>query len=184
MGRQGVRAWVAVLAWLAAGGCGRSQSDPTGGAGFRHLPADQVVLGFEQYITENGRPKAIMRGDTAYVYEDSTLAKIRKVNLTMFDENGNVSGTLTSKSGVLNTFTREMIARGNVVLTTAKDNQQIETEELHYNPNTHRVWSTVRTTQRRGGGVITGTGFEADDKFYNVKVTGARSTGGGFKITF
>lgn len=176
---------VLVLAGLAVLlGCGGAEEGAVADPGFKKLESDQVLTGFEQYVTENGRRKAVLRGDTAFIYEDSSLAKVRKVDLILYDEQGAVSATLKSKAGRLNTYTQEMVATGNVVLITAKDGSQIETEELHYDPNTHRVWSTVATTQRRGDAVITGTGFEADDKFYNVRVSGARSSGGGFRISF
>lgn len=166
-------------------GCGGAEQGPVADPGFKTLESDQVLTGFEQYVTENGRRKAVMRGDTAFIYEDSSLAKVRKVDLILYDEQGKVSATLKSRAGRLNTYTQEMVATGNVVLITAKDGNTVETEELHYDPNTHRVWSTVATTQRlAGGGVLTGSGFEADDKFYNVRVTNARSSGGGFKLTF
>ena len=171
------------LALAFASGCDRQTAAPVADAGFQALPADQVIVGFQQYVSEHGLNKAIMKGDTAFIYEDSSLAKVRKVNLVLYDEAGKVSARLTSKSGVLNTFTQGMVARGNVVLVT-ETGRQIETEELHYDPTTHRIWSNVHTTQRHQGGVLTGTGFEADDKFNNVRITGARSTGGGFRINF
>jgi LPS export ABC transporter protein LptC len=169
---------------LALSACGGQPAGPNASAGFRKLPSDQVIVGFEQHITESGKNKAILRGDTAYVYEDSSFAKLRKVNLMLYDEQGQLSARLNSDSGEVNTFTRAMVARGRVVLITEQDSRRIETEELHFDPQAHRVWSTVKTVQRHQGGVLTGSGFEADDKFYNVRITDARSTGGGFRITF
>jgi LPS export ABC transporter protein LptC len=173
---------VGMLVFMA--GCGRQEAGPTASAGFRKLPSDQVIVGFEQHMTESGKNKAVLRGDTAYVFEDSSFAKLRKVNLTLYDEQGQLSARLNSDSGDVNTFTRAMVARGKVVLITEQDGRRIETEELHFDPQAHRVWSTVRTVQHHQGGVLTGTGFEADDKFYNVRITNARSSGGGFRITF
>ena len=172
------------LAIAITSACDRQTAAPPAGAGFQMLAADQVIVGFQQYVSERGLNKAILRGDTAYVYEDSSLAKVRKVDLVLYDEAGKVSARLTSKAGRLNTFTQGMVATGNVILITESDGRRIETEELHYDPTTHRVWSNVRTTQRYQGGVLTGTGFEADDKFYNVRITNASSTGGGFRINF
>ncbi|MGQ0561873.1 MAG: LPS export ABC transporter periplasmic protein LptC [Gemmatimonadota bacterium] len=174
-------------AWVLAGlltGCGSPAADPTASAAFRQLPSDQVILGFEQYVSERGLNKAILTGDTAFVFEDSSVAHVKDVNLVLYDEAGQVSARLTSDAGRLNTFTQAMTATGDVVLITETDGRRIETEELHYDPNTHRIWSDVRTTQRHQGGVLTGTGFEADDKFYNVRIINARSTGGGLRIEF
>jgi len=178
------RSLALALALAFASGCDRQAAAPTADAGFKQLPADQVIVGFQQYVSERGLNKAIMKGDTAYIYEDSSLAKVRKVDLVLYDEAGKVSARLTSKAGRLNTFTQSMVATGNVVLITESDGRRIETEELHYDPTTHRVWSNVFTRQTHQGGVMTGSGFEADDKFSNVRVTGARTSGGGFRINF
>ena len=174
--------WFAIT--IAASACGGQEIGPLGGAGFETLPADQVIAGFEQYATENGLNKAIMRGDTAYIFEDSSVAHVKTVNLVLYDEAGTVNARVTARTGRLNTFTQAMTATGNVVLVTEKDGRRIETDELNYDPTTHRVWSTVRTVQRYQGSTFTGTGFEADDKFENVRVIGARTTGGGLRITF
>lgn len=164
--------------------CGRAATDPTGGAGFRTIPSDQVIVGFEQYVSEGGRPKATMRGDTAFIFEDSSVAKVRRINLTMYNESGQVSARLTAVTGDVNTATQGMIARGDVVLISEPEGRRIETEELHYDPRSHRIWSDQPTVQHYQGGTLRGSGFEADDKFYNVQIRNARSTGGGLRIQF
>jgi hypothetical protein len=37
---------------------------------------------------------------------------------------------------------------------------------------------------REGASIVSGSGFEADDKFVNVRITDARSTGGGLRLEF
>ena len=37
---------------------------------------------------------------------------------------------------------------------------------------------------REGASTLRGSGFEADDQFVNVRVTNARSSGGGMRIQF
>ena len=173
-----------MLLVIVVAACGGSKVDPTtASAGFRQLPADQVIAGFEQYISQAGAKQAILKGDTAYLYEDSAMAKVQNVHLTIFDEKGQVSANLTSKTGDVNNATQAMVARGNVVLITT-DGRRIETEELHYDPNAHRIFSNVPTVQRYQGGVLRGTGFDADDKFNNVLIRNARSSGGGIRIQF
>lgn len=168
---------------LIVSGCGAPSAQPVAGANFRKLDSDQIIVGFEQYVTEAGAKRAIMRGDTAFIYDDSSMAKVHNANLTLFDEQGKISAHLTSRTGDVNSATQAMVARGNVVLVT-NDAGTIETEELHYDPQNHRVWSNVHTVKRQNGGVLSGSGFDADDKFSNVRITNARSSGGGLKIQF
>ena len=158
---------------------------PAGTADYEGIEADQIVVGMEQFVTESGRLKAVLRGDTAFIFEDSAKAHVKKVDMRLFDAAGAESAQLTSKAGDFNNSTQAMVARGSVVLITRGENARtIETEELHYDPNTKRIWSTKPTVMREGGSTLRGTGFEADDQFVNVRVTNARSSGGGMRIQF
>lgn len=147
------------------------------------LPSDQVIVGFAQYVTQSGKNKATLLGDTAYVFEDSAVAKVTGVRMTIYDEAGRVNAKVKARTGDFFTGTQRMIARGNVVLTT-NAGRQIESEEIYYDPQSHRIWSTKPTRQRYQGGVLSGSSFDADDQFVNVRINNARSSGGGFKITF
>jgi LPS export ABC transporter protein LptC len=167
--------------WLALA-CGR-QAGPTG-EDFQEVPADLVMIDMVSFMTSNGVRKARLQGDTAHVYDDSGKVVVRGVNLLFFDEEGNQSGSLTSRTGDFNTTTQAMIARGNVVLVTTVGQRRIETEELHYDPQSHRLWSEVKTLMIEGGSRVTGDGFNADDKFSNVQVRNARGRVEGLKIQF
>ena len=174
-----------ILTALLLSACKGNEVTPTGTEGYRDITADQVVIGMEQYVTVSGRQRAILRGDTAHVYEDSAKAHVKKVTLHLYDEAGRESAQLTSREGDFSNQTQAMTARGNVVLVTRGANPRtIETEELHYDPNAKRIWSTKPTVMREGASTLRGTGFEADEQFQNVRVTNARSSGGGVRIQF
>jgi LPS export ABC transporter protein LptC len=174
--------WVAIL---AAACSNDGDITPAGTADYEGIEADQIVVGMEQFVTESGRLKAVLRGDTAFIFEDSAKAHVKKVDMRLFDEAGKESAHLTSKAGDFNNSTQAMVARGTVVLITrGADPRTIETEELHYDPNTKRLWSTKPTTMRSRDGIVRGTGFESDDRFENYRITNARSSGGGMRIQF
>lgn len=180
-----MRRYILIVAVAALAACNKDDASPLAapGAGFQRLPADQIIIGFQQYVSEGGKKNADVLGDTAYIYEDSAIAKIRGANLVLYDETGALKARVKARTGDVNSVTQAMIARGNVVLVT-NDGRRIETEELHYDPTNHRIFSNVTTTQHFQGGILRGTGFDADDKFYNVRIIGATSSGGGFKIPF
>jgi LPS export ABC transporter protein LptC len=173
---------IVFLALIAACG-GNDGATPTAATDYTSIAADQIVIGMEQYVTQQGQKRAILRGDTAYVFEDSAKALVKKVNLTLFDEAGRESAQLTSREGDFHNATQAMIARGNVVLVTrGADPRTIESEELHYDPNTKRIWSTKATTMRSAGTVVRGSGFTADDRFQNVNITNASGRGTGLRF--
>lgn len=156
--------------------------DPVAGRDFSELPADQVMFGADYDIKEMGTLRARLHADTAYVWEDSARTLLRPVNLLLFDENGRQTAHLTSTEGELDTRTNRMIARGDVVLVTTEGERRILTEELHYDPQTGRIWSDVRTIMFTGQTRVEGEGFEADDRMTNVSVR--KATGENLKFEF
>jgi LPS export ABC transporter protein LptC len=164
-------------------GCSDTQTPATGD--FREVPASMVMTGMSQIMTTAGLRKARLYGDTAYVYDDSGKVNIKGVNLSIFNEQGGDVAKLTSKTGDFNTSTQAMVARGNAVLITLTNpRRQIETEELFYDPQSHRLWSDKKTLMIEGDSRITGDGFTADDKFTNVNIRGARGRVSGSKVVF
>lgn len=150
----------------------------------QELPADQIMTGVEHAFTAGGVRSALGLFDTVYVHQDSSTTRMRGVNLEMYDAIGQLTGTLTSNAGELNQSTDAMVARENVRLVLVADSSIIETEELHYDPPTHRVWSTVETTRRLGDCVLTAEGFTADDQFSKVEYDRQRGCVEGIEVEF
>jgi len=173
---------VLVLALTAATGC-RGPNEPGGSAAFRNLPADMIMVGMKQHVTNNGLKRATLTGDSAYIFEDSSVVKVKGVDLVIFDALGKQNAHLTSTTGDFDSESQGMIARGNVVLIT-NTGRRIETEELHYDPNTKRIWSNVHTVLIENGKRSTGDGFTADDQFTNVTVRNPKGSVQGLKIEF
>ena len=164
-------------------GCSK---DPTPtGEDFQSIAADMIMVGMTQNMTADGLRRARLQGDSAFMFDDSAKVKVKGVNLTIFNEQGMESARLTARAGDFNTQNQGMVARGNVILvTTGATPRRIETEELHYDPETHKLWSTVKTLMVEGGSRITGDGFTADDKFENVSVTHPEGRVTGQRIRF
>ena len=129
------------------------------------LGADRVMYRTVFNVTSNGVRSAQQRSDSLYMFEDSSTAQLFGVNLVMYDSLGHRSADVRSLRGRLNTATQEMSAHGNVVVVLA-DGTRIESEELHYDPSTHRIWSDVETKRIwPDGGITLFSTFRTDDKF-------------------
>jgi LPS export ABC transporter protein LptC len=159
--------WWLVAALLAAA-CGGA-AGPTA-AGYRELPSNQLLVGVTQEMSSNGVRSALLVSDTVYMFNDSSKAHLRGVFLTLYDEDGVVTSTLRSESGELDTDTERMVARGNVVLIAEGGDRRIESEELHYDPQTRKLWSDVPFVMNTRGEISRGISFESDDQFRNVFV--------------
>lgn len=159
---------------LFAAACGGDATTPITGD-FEQLPADQIMINVEFMATSDGVRSAKLVSDTAYMFDDSTVMHLRGVDLEVFDEDGRRTAHVTSERGIFDQVTQKMIAIGNVILTVVRDGQKIETEELHYDPETRRVWSDVETRRTEADGTVTTVeSFTADDQFTNVQTRGAR----------
>jgi LPS export ABC transporter protein LptC len=163
---------------IALAACGGASTAPSSGD-YEDLAADKVMIGTTHTQYSNGVRSAEGQYDTVYVFNDSAVYHLRGVNTRMFDADGKQSATIKADSGTLNQSTDAMIAQGHVVLVTQL-NCTIKSEELHYDPETRRIWSNVDTRFEVGGKVTTAKKFNADDSFNQVTaegLTGAFPTG-------
>ena len=161
---------LAGLAGASALACETQAEPPVASAELADIDnADQVMFGVEHYVTGNGIVRGKLESDTAFMYEDSALVRVRPVNLTLYDDQGQIAGEVTARTGVLNTRTQTMVANGNVVVEE-EGGDRIETEELHFDPNRDRVWSVVATTIHRDGSVLRGSGFTSNTQLTDTRL--------------
>lgn len=176
-----MRLFIAVLlgATLLAG-CREQETTPTATDADLSLPADQVIYGLEHAMTANGIRKAVVHGDTAYVNGQGSQLDVMGVKIDFFDETGRPSGNLTSNTGAYDTQGGTMVARGNVVLITSgpTGKRRLESEELHFDVNGDRIWSTKPFVLRDGGRITRGASFRSDTRFENLSIDQARTEGG------
>ena len=167
------RAACTITAVLAAalllGACETQAEPPVASGDVANMEADQVMFGVEHFVTGNGVVRGVLRSDTAFMYEDSALVRVRPVDLTLFSEEGDTAGVVTARGGVLNTRTQVMVATGDVVVQEV-GGDRIETEELHFDPNRDRVWSEVATVIHRQGSVLRGTGFTSNTQLTDTRL--------------
>jgi LPS export ABC transporter protein LptC len=172
----------AALLALLLGACGGVQG-PTA-EGYMSLPSDNIIIGLVQQIETNGIVSAVLRADTAYMFNDSSKAHLRGVNLVMYDEHGAETTTLRSETGEIHTVTEAMVARGNVVLISDAGQQRIETQEFHYEPQRDRIWSPVPFVRIVRGSRSTGSSFESDTEFRNFRAREVTGRVEGLRIDF
>jgi LPS export ABC transporter protein LptC len=179
-----MRSALALLAMaLLTTACDDGPGGPTG-VGYVSLPADQVFVDVTQSLNTSGVRAALLRADTIYMFNDSAKAHLRVVDLTVYDDGGEVRTTVRSDRGELHTATEAMVARGNVVVVTDGGQRRIETQELHYDPSRSRVWSDVPFVMTENGAVTRGLSFRSDDQFTNFEAVGATGRIPGLRFQF
>lgn len=166
----------------AVGACEQDLSIPVADEELLTLDADYVAFGMVSFITANGVREGRIEADTAYIYEDTGLANLHHMHIVFYDEVGRERATVTGRSGEWNRETDRMVARGDVVLFVHTDSSTLESQEIFYDPQIDRIWSdssTVRTM--KDGTVTSGTAFESDMSFENIRIENAR---GGIRRIF
>lgn len=163
------RGWVALallLGALAATGCsGRKTAGPVGAGA--ELP-DQEVTDFVLTETDQGRPQWTLYARYAATYQAKNLVMSRDMRVDFFDDKGARSSELTANAGEIQQQTRDMTARGNVVMQTT-EGTRMTTEELHFSNDRQQITSERLVRVERQGDILEGTGFASDPSLHHFE---------------
>ena len=151
-------------------GCGTERAGvPSRATG--ELP-DQEVWDFALTETDQGTPQWKLYARYAATYNARNIIVARAVRVDFFDEKGAESSELAAREGEIQLQSRDMTARGDVVLQT-REGTRMSTQEIHFLNRQQRIVSPVEQMVRveRAGDVLTGYGFESDPglKHYEFK---------------
>ena len=157
--------WLMALLWVAgavgAGGC--SQRRPAGPAGAAAELPDQEINDFALTETDAGRPQWKLNALHAAEYRSNNRIIAQTLRVDFYNQTGERSSVLTAREGEINGRSRDMLARGNVILETT-EGTRLSTEELRFLNREQKIIvpddQLVRV--QRGTDVLTGYGFESD----------------------
>jgi LPS export ABC transporter protein LptC len=138
-----------------------------------------VVFGMVSYITTEGVRQARVQADTAFTFADSAKVDLRVMTVDFYDEAGVARATVVGTHGEWNQDTDLMVARGDVELLVHSDSSVIRSQEIHYDPQTDRIWSDSATSRTMTDGSVTrGSSFESDIEFTNIRIRDVRGDAG------
>lgn len=152
---------------LLAGCAPQRSTSPVGSTG--ELP-DQEVRNFVLTETDQGNPVWKLYARYAAMYDARNSIVARAVRVDFFDAQGKKTSELSAREGEIDRMSRDMTARGNVVIQTT-EGTRMSTEELRFLNRTQKVRSDREVRVERAGNVLTGVGFESDPdlKHYEFK---------------
>jgi LPS export ABC transporter protein LptC len=153
---------VALALLLLAAGCGEKRSSvPSQAAG--ELP-DQEVSDFAITETVQGALQWKLYARYAATYYGRNVVVARAIRVDFFDEQGAQTSELIAREGEIQQQTRDMTARGNVVLQT-REGTRMSTQEIRFLNREQLIVSPIEQlvrVERAGGNVLTGYGFQSD----------------------
>ncbi len=151
---------VGIALCLLVNDCSREQ-EQGGISGRSRLMPDQIITNFEITETALGRKDWTMRADSAYLYDRRNLLEAKSVEVTFYDENGQVRSILKADYGKLNRKSDDMEARGHVVVTSA-EGIKLETSKLTWLNSERQIVSDDSVKITRKDDILTGWGFRGD----------------------
>ncbi len=136
----------------------------------------QVFRGLELRQSEAGKARWVLVADSAETFGEKARTRLWGIRVDFYGESGDsVRSTLTAREGEVDTQTRDLLARGNVVVN-GQDGQRLLTEELRWDPAAGKVVSDSLVRVVKGSSVLTGIGIESDPELRSF-VLRSRVTG-------
>lgn len=164
-----------VVLATTVGGCTQELSTPVADRELQTMESDYVAFGMVSYITASGVREGRVQADTAFIYEETATAVLKKMEIVFYDEVGGERATVVGRDGEWGTESNRMVARGDVVLTIHDDSSTIESAEIHYDQELERIWSDSTTVRRfADGSVFSGSSFESDMAFEEIQIANMR----------
>lgn len=147
------------LLGLAGTGCGGGKK--LGASGTSGELPDSQVEDFTITETDSGRPQWTLFAKEAATFTARDLVTARTLRIDFFGPDGRKSSELVAREGELYQRTRDMLARGRVVLQTT-EGWRMSTEELTFSNSRNRILSDRLVRVEKEGSVLEGVGFESD----------------------
>lgn len=174
----GRRIAAVLLLGFVLAGCGeRRELAPAGKSGV--LP-DEEVQDFALTETNSGAVEWKLYAQKAEMYDVKNTITATGVRVNFFDEKGKQSSQLTAREGEINQVTRDMTARGNVVILNS-DGTRMSTQSLHFLNREQKIVSDELVRVEQKGNVLQGVGFESDPNLkhyqFRTQVTGTVRSG-------
>ncbi len=119
------------------------------------------VENIELYNSENERIKLKLTGELFYEYANGDREFPKGVYIEMYNEFGRLESTLQANYAKFIKEKEHWLGQGKVELKNVIKNEQLNTEELFWNPKTQKIHTDKFVTIRQQGDVIYGTGLDA-----------------------
>lgn len=161
-GHRQLLPWFAMsLVVLFLAGCGRQSGfESPGDTG--ELP-DQEVSDFVLTETDQGTPVWTLYARHAATYSQRNTVIARTIRVDFYDDEGKRTSELTANEGEINQRSRDMTARGNVVIQT-NEGTRMSSEVLTFDNRRQLIVAPDDQLVRveRESDVLTGYGFNSD----------------------
>lgn len=137
-----------------------------------HSQPDQVSRNFKVIFIDSSFTKAVLTGTVGRIYNQRKETLIDSGLVVEFKSrhSGKRVSILTADSARIDDNTKNMLARGNVVVVSDSTGTKLETTLLEWNNTTQKLYSTEYVVITTNSEVIRGWGFESDQNLDNYSI--------------
>jgi LPS export ABC transporter protein LptC len=125
----------------------------------------------ELYYSESERVKVKMIAALVYEYENGDREFPKGIYLEFYDEFEKLESTLSANEAYYFEKDKTWRGRGNVEVKNVKKKEQLNTEELFWNPKEEKIYTEKFLTIRQEDQVVSGEGLDAKQDLSNYKIT-------------
>lgn len=138
----------------------------------QEIVPDQVAYEVDVAFVDSSFTKAVLKAGRARIFEDRKETLLDSSVRVDFYEKGSyeIASTLTSDSASIDDRTKNMLARGNVVVVSEDSKRRLTTEILEWDNYRQKLFSTEFVTITTEQEIIKGYGFESDPNLTNYKI--------------
>lgn len=134
------------------------------------IPPSQTIQGFKLTETQSGKRAWVLVAERANTFNDQHLVEMFMLKVDFYRKDGDsISANLTADSGKINTDTRNMETRRNVVLTTS-DGLRLLTDYLDWSNKLRRFTTESKVRLEKDGDWLEGEGMEASPDLKEIEV--------------
>jgi LPS export ABC transporter protein LptC len=133
---------------------------------------DQTGNDVEVMFVDSGYTKAILKAKKGRIYQDNQETFLDDGIIVEFFSKATRAriSQLVGDSARIDDVTKNMTARGNVVVTSDSTGNRLETSVLEWNNTTQKIYSNEFVKISTRNEIITGYGFESDQNLDNYKI--------------
>lgn len=129
--------------------------------------AENVLM----HHTENDRVKAILKAKKVFEFQNGDQEFPEGIYLEFFDKTGKLTSTLSANTAFYFKSENKWRGRGKVEVKNIEKNQQLNSEELFWMPDTKKIFTNKFVTITTESDVVYGTELDAaeDMSTYTLK---------------
>lgn len=131
---------------------------------------DQTIHGFMVTEMKSGIKEWKLIAERADIYQRRNETELFKLRMKFYNNEEEVTSTLTADEGKVNNKTNDVIMKGNVIVISEEKKTKLTTESLRWDAGREKLLSDDFIRQEDEDVIVTGYGLEVDSRLGRVLI--------------